>query len=119
MVKLTPKAAQQVKTFLEKEGKPGAFLRLRVMSGGCSGLSYEFEFTDKSRPADLVSETNGARLAVDPKSHRFLEGSVVDYVQTLMETGFKIKNPKATSTCSCGTSFSAEPSTPKETSFSI
>ncbi len=105
MVTLTPKAALKVKAQLAKEGKPSGFLRLRVAAGGCSGMSYEFIFSDEALPGDLVAETDGVKLAVDPKSHFFVNGSVVDWHQTLMEAGFKVRNPNAASSCSCGTSF--------------
>lgn len=104
MVALTPKAAAQVKARLA--GKPGGVLRLKVAAGGCSGMSYEFAFADAPEAADKVFETDGARLAVDPKALFFVNGSVVDWHQSLMESAFKVKNPNATASCSCGTSFS-------------
>ncbi|MBI3296778.1 MAG: iron-sulfur cluster assembly accessory protein [Elusimicrobia bacterium] len=105
MVTLTPKAATQVKARLAKEGKPAGVLRLVVASGGCSGMSYEFAYADEPQPGDQVSETEGAKLAVDKKAVFFVNGSVVDWHQTLMEAGFKVRNPNAASSCSCGTSF--------------
>ena len=104
MVSLTPKAAQQVKSRLA--GKADGVLRLKVASGGCSGMSYEFVFADKAEPGDKVFEADGAKLAVEAKALFFVNGSVVDWHQTLMESGFKVRNPNATSSCSCGTSFS-------------
>ncbi len=106
MITLTEKAARRVKDLAAKHGKPGAFLRLKVESGGCSGLSYVFEITDEARPDDIVTETAGAKVAVNAKSDMFVAGAVVDFVETLMKAGFEIKNPKAAGSCSCGTSFS-------------
>ena len=105
MVTLTPKAAAQVKARLAKEGKPSGVLRLKVAAGGCSGMSYEFAYADAPEATDKVYEAEGARLAVDAKAAFFVNGSQVDWHQTLMESGFKVKNPNAASTCSCGTSF--------------
>lgn len=103
MVTLTPKAAAQVKSRLA--GKAGGVLRLKVATGGCSGMSYEFAIADAPEPGDKVFEADGARLAVDPKALFFVNGSVVDWHQTLMESAFKVRNPNATASCSCGTSF--------------
>ena len=106
MISLTPKAAQRIKAQVQKQGLSEGFLRLRVSSGGCSGMNYAFEFTDKPLPGDLVSELDGAKIAVDPKSDFFLNGSIVDWVQSLMESRFAVKNPNAATSCNCGTSFS-------------
>jgi iron-sulfur cluster assembly accessory protein len=105
MVTLTPKAAAQVKARLAKENKPAGCLRLRVTPGGCSGLNYEFAFLDQPPTGDEVSETDGARLAVEPLSLFYLNGAVVDYFSSMMRSGFEVKNPNAASTCNCGTSF--------------
>ena len=108
MVTLTAKAAQRVKALLDKEGKPGGLVRLKVVSGGCSGMSYEFELASQPKADDVVSETDGIRVAVDPKADEFVAGSTIDYIQTLMKQGFEVKNPKASSSCSCGTSFAVD-----------
>lgn len=105
MVKLTPKAAGQVKARLAKDGRPGGVLRLQVAAGGCSGMSYEFAYADAPADGDKVFESDGARLAVDAKAFFFVNGSTVDWHQTLMESAFKVTNPNAASSCSCGTSF--------------
>lgn len=115
MITLTPKAAIKIRSLAEKQGKPGAFLRVRVVPGGCSGLSYSFDITDEAAPGDLVTELDGAKAAVDPKSDLFVKDSVVDYVETLMKSGFEIKNPQAAGSCSCGASFSVA----EEESFSV
>jgi iron-sulfur cluster assembly accessory protein len=108
MVTLTTKAAQRVKALLEKDGRPGGLVRLKIVSGGCSGLSYEFELATEPKPGDLVSETDGVRCAVDPKADMFVGGSTIDYITTMMKQGFEVKNPKASTSCSCGSSFSVD-----------
>lgn len=118
MISLTPKAARKIKALAQKEGK-GAFLRVKVVPGGCSGLSYSFEVSGQPAPDDIVAELEGAKVVVDPKSHLFVSGSVLDYVETMMKSGFEVNNPKAVSTCSCGASFNTEPAVPQETSFSV
>lgn len=106
MITLTTAAALKLKAILDKQGKPEGFLRLKVTSGGCSGLNLNLEITDRSLPGDEVFESHGAKVAVDPKSGFFLYGSEVDYKTSLMESGFTVKNPNAATTCSCGQSFS-------------
>ena len=82
-------------------------LRLGVLGGGCSGLSYQFKFDTKTRPTDLLFEFDGVRIAVDPKSMLYLHGLTLDYRETLMQSGFVFENPNAHKSCGCGTSFSA------------
>ena len=105
MVTLTEKAAARVKTLAAKKGAQPC-LRVKVGTGGCSGLSYEFDIVDQVAPEDIVFEGFGAKAVVDPRSDFFIGGSQVDYFESLMEAGFRIQNPHAKSTCSCGTSFS-------------
>ncbi|MEK7858641.1 MAG: iron-sulfur cluster assembly accessory protein [Elusimicrobiota bacterium] len=106
MITLTEKAAKKIVVLARKEGKAEAILRIKVGAGGCSGMSYEFELTDQLKKDDIVCEAFGAKAVVDPRSDFFVGGSEVDYKETLMEAGFKIQNPLAKTTCSCGTSFS-------------
>lgn len=120
MITLTPSAARKIKALAHKQGKPQGFLRVKVVPGGCSGLSYAFEITDQSAPGDQVAELDGAKAVVDSKSDLFIKGSTVDYVETLMKSGFEVSNPQAASSCSCGTSFSTkEPAPEEETTFSV
>jgi iron-sulfur cluster assembly protein len=105
MVTLTTKAAEKIKSLSQAQGK-ASILRVKVGAGGCSGMSYEFEFIDAPKPDDKVCELNGAKAVVDPRADFFIGGSEVDYYETLMESRFTIQNPHAKSTCSCGTSFS-------------
>jgi iron-sulfur cluster assembly protein len=104
-VQLTPKAIEMAKNALVKRGTPGAWLRLGVRGGGCSGVSYAIEFSDKSRERDHVFEFDGLKVLVDPKSLVYLRGSVLDYEVKLMQHGFKFVNPNEKSACGCGESF--------------
>jgi iron-sulfur cluster assembly protein len=104
-VRLTPKAIEMAKNALVKRGTPDAWLRLGVRGGGCSGVSYAIEFSDKSRERDHVFEFDGLKVLVDPKSLVYLRGSVLDYEVKLMQHGFKFVNPNEKSACGCGESF--------------
>lgn len=106
VVALTEKAVNKVRAQLQKDGMPGGCLRIKVSAGGCSGMNYEFEFAERPGLTDQISETGGVTVAVDPKAVFFINGSTVDWHQTLMEAGFRVKNPNATASCNCGTSFS-------------
>lgn len=101
---LTQAAAQRVDLIARKQGKP-AILRLAVDGGGCSGFQYRFELADSPEADDVISETDGVRLVVDPVSLDLLDGSVVDYVESLGGAAFKVENPNAASGCGCGSSF--------------
>jgi iron-sulfur cluster assembly protein len=105
-VRLTPKAISMAKAALVKRGTPNAFLRLGVRGGGCSGVSYAIEFSDKRRERDNVFEFDGLGVIVDPKSLVYLRGAVLDYEVKLMQHGFKFVNPNEKSNCGCGESFS-------------
>ena len=101
-------AAEKVKGILEQEKTniPQGGLRIYVQGGGCSGFSYGMVL-DEVADGDEVVEVSGVKVIVDPMSLRYLEGAEVDYKEDLMGGGFAIKNPNATSTCGCGSSFSA------------
>jgi iron-sulfur cluster assembly protein len=105
-VSLTPKAVQKIRATFEKMGVVGG-LRLGVLGGGCSGLSYQFKFDTKPRPTDKVYDFDGVQIFVDPKSIRYLNGMTLDYKESLMQSGFVFENPNAKKNCGCGTSFSA------------
>ena len=105
-MRLTPKAVDELKLYLEKQGKPGAALRIFITAGGCSGLSYGMVVDDKFSDDDYVIEAGGARVVVDRSSAPFIAGSMVDYrSEKLMGGGFVVDNPNAVSTCGCGESF--------------
>jgi iron-sulfur cluster assembly accessory protein len=101
---LTPAAARRVGWIAERQGKP-AILRLTVEGGGCSGFQYRFDLADGAESDDLVSETDGVRLVVDPMSLDLVAGSTVDFVESLGGAAFKVENPNATAGCGCGSSF--------------
>lgn len=105
-INVTPKAVQKIRDAFAKQGVDGG-LRLGVLGGGCSGLSYQFKFEPKARPNDHVFTFDGVQVFVDPKSIVFLDGMVLDYKESLMQSGFAFDNPHATKSCGCGTSFSA------------
>ena len=108
LLTVTDSAAAQIKSLIAEapEGQPVVGLRIGVQAGGCSGMSYEFVVSDAVNPDDAVFEGFGAKAVVDPKADFFIGGSVVDYVESLMSSGFVVTNPQAVSTCSCGKSFS-------------
>jgi len=101
---LTPAAAKRIGWIAERQGKP-AILRLSVEGGGCSGFQYRFDLTDTADGDDIVSETDGVRLVVDPLSLDLVAGSTVDFVESLGGAAFKVENPNATAGCGCGSSF--------------
>jgi iron-sulfur cluster assembly accessory protein len=106
LVKLTSGAGQKVSSLLAKQGRPNGVLRVAVVGGGCSGLQYKMDLQDAPASRDILVESAGVRVVVDPKSALYVTGSELDYLDTL-DGGFKVKNPNAATTCSCGESFSA------------
>ena len=106
LIKLSPSAANKVSSLLTKQGRPNGVLRVAVVGGGCSGLQYKMDLQDGPASRDILVETAGVRVVVDPKSALYVTGSEMDYLETL-EGGFKVKNPNAATSCSCGESFSA------------
>ena len=108
MINVSPSAAEKIAELLNEEGKVGSGLRVFVQGGGCSGFQYGLMIEDNGGEADQVFESNGVRLFVDPISIRYLKGAEVDFVDTVTGGGFTIKNPNATSTCGCGSSFTTE-----------
>jgi iron-sulfur cluster assembly accessory protein len=108
MVTLTPIAAQKLTALLAEKNLPGYGLRVFVSGGGCSGFQYGMGFENTTEEGDFVFESSGVRVYMDSASAMYLEGANVDYVDSLMGGGFRIENPNAASTCSCGQSFSAE-----------
>lgn len=108
-IHLTEAAAQKIRQLLEKEGVSldRGGLRVGVQGGGCSGLSYAMRLETQARDRDKVIEEHGARLFVDPKSFLYLNGTTLDYENTLMRQGFVFQNPNAARSCGCGSSFTA------------
>jgi iron-sulfur cluster insertion protein len=107
LVQLTQTAAARVIELAAAEGNPALMLRLAVSGGGCSGFSYGFSLDSAVTGDDRIYEFFGAKLVIDDVSLDLLKGSQIDYVDDLMAASFRISNPNATSTCGCGTSFSA------------
>ena len=109
MINVTPSAASKITELLQEENKTDAGLRVFVQGGGCSGFQYGLMIEENGQGAgDQVFESHGVKLFVDPISIRYLKGAEVDFVDTVTGGGFTIKNPNATSTCGCGSSFSTE-----------
>ena len=103
----TDSAAGKVKEMIQDEGNPALKLRVYVSGGGCSGFQYGFAFDENQAEDDTVVEKNGVTLLIDPMSLGYLMGAEIDYQESLDGSRFVIKNPNATSTCGCGSSFSA------------
>ena len=103
---LTPAAARRLKDILQGEPNPEQMLRLTISGGGCSGFQYGFKFDTESTGDDVTVTTDGATLVIDTVSLMYVAGSVVDFEETLESAMFVVKNPKATASCGCGTSFS-------------
>ena len=103
-VTLTEKAATHVTNYLARRGK-GVGIRLGVRTSGCSGMAYKLEFVDEQLPEDLVFESHGVRVVVDPKSLPYLEGTELDFVREGLNEGFKFNNPNVKDACGCGESF--------------
>ncbi len=106
-VEVTPAAYEQVVRIMAKDGKSGQALRLYVQGGGCSGLTYGMTFDRPESGDEVAFEREGLKVVVDRSSAPLLEGLKVDYLMGLEQSGFKIFNPNAKATCSCGKSFSA------------
>ncbi len=107
LIKVTPDAAEKVRALLHKQGRPAGVLRVAVIGGGCSGLQYKMDLQDGPANRDILVESAGIKVVVDPKSALYVTGSELDFIDALQGGGFKVKNPNAATTCSCGESFSA------------
>ena len=106
LVTLTERAQREIRSIFEREGRDaGSGLRLGVIGGGCSGLSYDMEFSEP-RPDDKVIDFDGFKVLLDPKSTIYLKGVTLDFQDGLQGKGFVFGNPNATNTCGCGESFS-------------
>jgi len=106
-INFTDSAAQKVAQLIEEEGNPDLKLRVFVQGGGCSGFQYGFTFDEIMNDDDTAMEKNGVTLLIDSMSYQYLVGAEIDYKDDLEGAQFVIKNPNATSTCGCGSSFSA------------
>ena len=107
LIKLTENASRQLRSLLEKQGRPEGALRVAVIGGGCSGLQYKMDLVDGPAPRDILVLSSDVRVVIDPKSALFVSGSVLDFSEDLQKGGFKVTNPNAVAHCSCGESFAA------------
>jgi iron-sulfur cluster assembly protein len=107
MIGITERALTEVRRIIDEQNLPDeTVLRVGVKGGGCSGFSYSLGFDDTLHDTDQVTETDGVRVVCDPKSFLYLNGTEVDFEESLMGRGFKFGNPNASKTCGCGESFS-------------
>lgn len=102
IVNLTEKAAEKVKKLLEKENKPDYGLRVGVTPGGCSSYMYEIGLEKEPKADDTIIEDKGVKIFINPQSIEFMKGSTVDYIDSLMNAGFKVNNPNVKTSCGCG-----------------
>lgn len=107
MVQFTESAATKIKEMAAKQHLEDHGIRVMIVGGGCSGFSYDLDFENAEKPGDEIVEQYGLRIYVDPMSEQYLEGTTVDYVESLEFAGFQFNNPNAKRTCGCGSSFSA------------
>jgi iron-sulfur cluster assembly protein len=107
LVRLTKVAGAKLRGLLERQNRLQGGLRVAVVGGGCSGLQYKMDLVDGPAHRDILVESQGVRVVVDPKSALFVSGSEIDFSEDLQKGGFKVTNPNATAHCSCGESFAA------------
>ena len=105
LINLTESAAAKVREYLERDGREGAALRVKVTSGGCSGMRYELHWDSEVGDSDRTLDQKGVRVLIDEKSAAYLVGVTLDYADGLNESGFTFVNPNAQTTCGCGESF--------------
>ncbi len=105
LVRLTEAAGRKVSLLIARE-KQGDYLRVAIAGGGCNGLSYKLRFAPEAKRGDILVETAGVKVLVDPKTALYLKGTHIDYSAALIAGGFKFSNPNAKASCSCGESFS-------------
>ena len=105
-IQMTDAAANKVKTLITEEENPELKLRVYITGGGCSGFQYGFTFDEDMAEDDTAMQKNGVTLLIDPMSYQYLVGAEIDYTDGLEGSQFVIRNPNASSTCGCGSSFS-------------
>jgi len=108
LVTITDLAAEKARDLMVSRELPDGALRVFVAGGGCSGYQYGMALARSTEDDDVVLETNGVRIVIDPESAVHLEGAEIDYVDDIMKSGFSIHNPNATKSCACGSSFQTE-----------
>jgi iron-sulfur cluster assembly protein len=107
LVRVLGGASSHLRGLLDRQGRPDGALRIAVVGGGCSGLQYKMDLVDGPRDRDILVPSNGVNVVIDPKSALFVSGSELDFSEDLQQGGFKVSNPNAVVTCSCGESFAA------------
>jgi iron-sulfur cluster assembly accessory protein len=105
MFNVTETAAKEIQNLLSKYENPQLGLRVKVVAGGCSGYSYDLAFDDQVQATDKVFETGGIKVFIDERSFPILDGTELDFVDTMLGRGFTFSNPNAKSSCGCGSSF--------------
>ena len=103
---ITDNAIEQIRSIMQEENLTDQYIRVVVLGGGCSGLKYSMDFTDKITDMDITYDLQGIKIAVDCFSAYHLNGTTIDYIDNLTSTGFKFHNPNAVRKCGCGASFS-------------
>src|SRR5579871_5333773 len=107
LCRVTETASAKLTSLLTRQGRPQGALRVAVIGGGCSGLQYKMDLVDGPANRDILVESAGVKVVIDPKSALFVSGSLLDFSDDLQKGGFKVTNPNAVAHCSCGESFSA------------
>lgn len=106
MFMVTEVAAKEIQSLIGQYNNPQLALRVRVVAGGCSGFSYDLAFDDQIQASDQIFDTHGVKVVIDERSLQHLDGTQLDFVDTMLGRGFTFQNPNAKSSCGCGSSFS-------------
>lgn len=105
LIRITKSADQKLISLIDRE-QSGSMLRIKIVGGGCNGLSYKMNFVDDTKQGDILVQTMSSQLLIDPKTALFIKGTLLDYSHNLVGGGFQFNNPNAKASCSCGESFS-------------
>ncbi|MFL2826250.1 MAG: HesB/IscA family protein [Coraliomargaritaceae bacterium] len=105
LIRITKSADEKLINLIERE-QSGSLLRIKIVGGGCNGLSYKMNFTDDTKQGDILVQTMRSQLLIDPKTALYIKGTSLDYSHNLVGGGFQFNNPNAKASCSCGESFS-------------
>lgn len=105
LISITESADKKLISLIDRE-QSGSMLRIKIVGGGCNGLSYKMNFTDDTKQGDILVQTMSSQLLIDPKTALFIKGTLLDYSHNLVGGGFQFNNPNAKASCSCGESFS-------------
>ena len=105
LIRITKSSDQKLISLIDRE-QSGSMLRIKIVGGGCNGLSYKMNFTDDTKQGDILVQTMSSQLLIDPKTALFIKGTLLDYSHNLVGGGFQFNNPNAKASCSCGESFS-------------